>query len=29
LVQLDQLRQKGILSETEFQQKKLELLQQL
>lgn len=29
LVQLDQLRQKGILSESEFQQKKLELLQQL
>jgi hypothetical protein len=29
LMQLDQLRQKGILSESEFQQKKLELLQQL
>jgi Bacterial PH domain len=29
LVQLDQLRQRGILSESEFQQKKLQLLQQL
>jgi hypothetical protein len=29
LVQLDDLRQRGILSDAEFQQKKLELLQQL